>query len=224
MEPVEIEFVGSDDPPPPPVVRQRRPRSQLLRLALVVLVAGGAIAWVVTRSHSGGQDPVAVPATASRTPPVPLLTVLPSVHDVLPPPGVSISVACDVAADCKVATAASDRTIAQALAEYLPTADLASISTTIGREHGANPVLAERVIDVHLQSVDLLVRVLPYQRPEPDPTVGISPTPPGLGSAFFRFVTAAFVVDVQWTGTDATPPPVTALQSLADDPRLESIG
>ena len=110
-----------------------------------------------------------------------------------------------------------------AVRAHLPTARLSAVTTSVRSEHGSQLGLAERVVEAHIDSVEILVRIRPDVHPEPAPTAGISSTPPGLGSAFFRFTNAAYVVDVQWTGTDATPPPVDNLAALADDPRLEAV-
>jgi len=217
MEPGEIEFVGLDAPPAPlPWGPPRRALRLRLRLGLAVLVAAGLVAWVVTRSNGGGQDPVAAPTQP--------LTVTPDVHPERPLAGVALVVTCDVAADCSLATTASDATVAQVVAQYLPQAELTSISTTVGREHGADPVLAERLIQGHVQSAQLLVQIKPYLRPDPDPAVGISPPPPDVGSVVFSIETASFVVDVQWNGADPTTTQYDALQTMANDPRLESLG
>ena len=188
----------------------------MARALLVGALLVGGIAWAVTR-HSGSGHPAAAPST-SPSPSPSIFTVLPGRLTEAPP----VSVKCDPASGCQVSRADLGEIEAAVLA-HLPQARLSQVSTTVRSDHGTAIGLAERILDAHIDSVDVLLRIRPYQHPEPAPTVGITPTPPGLGSAFFRFTTAAFVVDVQWTGTDANPPPVANLEALADDPRLEAL-
>jgi len=203
MEPGDIEFVsdGTGAVMPPP------PRPRFWQVLLVVAVAAAGIGWAVTR-HSGGQPVAASTSTHISLPPIRNIPEL--------------TINCDPASGCHMSQA-DIAAIRAAVAAQLPNARLSEVSTTVRPNHGTGIGLAERILDAHIDSVDLLLRIRPYLHPEPAPTAGITPTPPGLGSAFFRFTTAAFVVDVQWTGTDSTPPPVDKLQALADDPRLESL-
>jgi hypothetical protein len=199
MPPDEIEFIGGTvSEVPPDLPRPPRRRAPALRVAVVGLLLAGGVAWTVTRHTGEPRQPV--PQAA--------------------PP--SITITCDAATGCHTSVA-DIVDIKAALASHLPTAALSALTTTVEADHGSSVGIAQRIIDAHIDSVDVLLRIRPYLHPEPVPTEGITPTPPGLGSAFFRFTTAAFVVDVQWTGTDATPPPVADLQALADDPRLEAL-
>jgi len=208
MEPDGIEFVaGSVDETPVQPAPARGPR--VWRVLLVAAVLAGGVAWAVTR-HSSMPSVAAVKAT-----PTPTF----SITDEAP----QVSFSCSESASTCPVSRVDVATVEAAFTQYLPTARLSSIDTTLHTDHGTALAIAERILDAHIDSVDVLLRIRPYLHPEPAPTAGITPTPPGLGSAFFRFTTAAFVVDIQWTGTDATPPPVDALQALADDPRLESL-
>jgi len=215
MEPGEIEFVGgSVDETPVLPAPARSPR--LWRLLLVAALLAGGVAWAVTRhsaTHSTATPTFSVPPDVPSAP-----------ASVITQDGPEVSFTCtDMASGCRVSRV-DVATVIAAFKQHLPAARVSSINTTLLTEHGSGLNIAERILDAHIDSVDVLMRIRPYLHPEPAPTTGITPTPPGLGSAFFRFTTAAYVVDVQWTGTDANPPPVAQLQALADDPRLETIG
>jgi hypothetical protein len=241
MDPGEIEFVAAA-----PVVngpgeevldvghdRRRAPRwLQLggLGIALVALVV-----WVATRSNgSSGPAPVAESPSAQSPSaessvgaqsPTPVAVVPVTVEPVpgsAPPLAPVWVVKCAAPAACSPATSAQN-SVLEAIVAYLPSAQLASVHTTVTLEHGTQQALSERILDARVGPADLLVRIRPYLHPVQAPTVGISPTPPGLGSAFFHIETAAYVIDVQWTGTTATPPPSSALLDLAHDPRLEAL-
>ena len=209
MEPDDIEFVGSEEPLPPARSESPTPDRpwRVFRVLVAAAVVAGGLVWAMTRSSGQGHDPVAVSPSPSPSSPS-----SPSNSKVAPTP-------TDPASLDYRSTAAG-----KAFAQYLPNATITNITVTytadpsLGRMHTST-----ELIEAHQDSVEVLLRVRPYQGPQPEPTTGITPTPPGLGSAFFHFETASSVVDVEWIGTDSTPPPVGALESLADDPRLESL-
>ena len=201
MEPHDIEFVGSEESAPAPVPWERPARSHVPRTLLAVLVVAGGVAWAVTRSSGSGQDPVAARPTPSP------------VHVAPPAPTATASTRGQF----------GTTDIGKAVAQYLPAAIVTDVAITYTTQAGTGQTSESGVlIELHQGAAEVFVQVRPYLRPLPVPTTGITPTPPGLGSSLFHFETAASVVDVQWIGTAATPPPVDALAALADDPRLES--
>jgi hypothetical protein len=234
VEPIEFIVEPPPDEPGELLPAPRRPRGLVLAgLALVVAIG---IGWALV--HHSSSSPAAAPtvaptATPTVTPTAAASASLPAIgglHPISAPATVlPTRVGTSLVPGCRTpgctASATVPKDVTAALARYVVGAGETTVSTIVREDvTSGNPELVRRLIDSHIGSVDLLIRITPYQHPEPTPTVGISPTPPGLGSAFFRTVTAAYVIDIQWTGTDSTPPPVDALQSLADDPGLETLG
>jgi hypothetical protein len=124
-----------------------------------------------------------------------------------------------------VTSAVVPHLLAEALTRQLRPID-ARITARSALREGATAgtgVLTARDIELHTGSNTLLVRVRPYHKPVPKPTVAIMPTPPGLASAFLHVETPGYVVDLQWIGEEDTVVPMERLRALAGDPRLEAL-
>jgi hypothetical protein len=224
MGPDDIEFiVGPTPESEPELLAPRAPDSgwrhgRWWRIALVGVVLVGGLSWALTR-HSGSSQPVA--ATPTPTPSSTPYSVLPDQN--LPTPGQAVEkFTCPPSKPCPD-PGQDVVTIMAAVDQYVHHALVSSVQTDLTLSRLEAFGLGQRTISAQLDSVSLFIRIRPYLRPEGPPTQGIAPTPPGLGSALFRYETASFVIDVEWIGTDQTPPPVDALAELAVDPRLETL-
>jgi hypothetical protein len=196
---------GPTQPRSPAVLRR-------LLIAALVIVVGAVLIGRAATSHKDNR-PLAGP-----TPPAPSPSIASSAADAV---GVD---SCPKASYCR-SSPQVPAAAAAALRQYLPAFGALTVTTVTRKDAASDPAgLWSRLIETHSAAIDLLILIRGTDMPQPKPTIALTPTPPGLASAFLRTNAAGYEVDVQWTAPDTQPPPITALTALSKDDRLEALG